>query len=164
MTVLDYILIAIVLLSTAIGLMRGLVSEVIALGAWVLAFLVARQFGVQAAVFLPAGLNDPGVRVLCGFALTFVAVLILCGLLRWLLRSLIQASGLDFPDRVLGGLFGLVRAGLILLLLVVGAAFTPAPEQGWWRAAALTPPLETAAIALKPWLPDAVAKKIRFKA
>ena len=80
------------------------------------------------------------------------------------MRSLIHATGLDIPDRVLGGLFGLARAGLILMLLVVGAAYTPAPEQPWWKSAALTPPLETAAIALKPWLPESVAKKIRFKA
>lgn len=164
MTVLDYILIAIVALSTAIGLMRGLVSEVIALVAWVLAFVVARQFGGDVATLLPASLQDPGARMACGFALAFIAVLLLCGALRWLLRSLIKASGLDFPDRVLGGLFGLTRAAFILLLIVVGAAFTPAPEQAWWRSAALTPPLETAAIALRPWLPDAVAKKIRFKA
>lgn len=164
MTVMDYVLIGIVVISTAIGLMRGLVSEVIALVAWVVAFFVARQFGGDVAAFLPDSLRDGGVRMVCGFALAFIAVLLLGGLLRWLLRSLIQVSGLDFPDRVLGGLFGLARAGLILLLLVVGAAFTPAPEQPWWRAAALTPPLETAAIALRPWLPDAVAKKIRFKA
>ncbi|MDP2868972.1 CvpA family protein [Methyloversatilis sp.] len=164
MTVLDYILIAIVAVSTSIGLMRGLVSEVIALAAWVLAFIVARQFGGDVALLLPAGLQDPGLRMVSGFALAFVAVLLLCGVLRWVLRSLIKATGLDFPDRVLGGLFGLARAAFILLLIVVGAAFTPAPEQPWWRAAALTPPLETAAIALRPWLPDAVAKKIRFKA
>jgi membrane protein required for colicin V production len=164
MTVLDYMLIAIVVLSTVIGLMRGLISEVIALAAWVLAFVVARQFGGDVAMLLPASLQDPGLRMVCGFALAFIAVLLLCGLLRWVLRSLIKASGLDFPDRVLGGLFGLARAGFILLLIVVGAAFTSAPEQMWWRAAVLTPPLETAAIALRPWLPDAVAKKIRFKA
>ncbi len=164
MTVLDYILIAIVVSSTAVGLMRGLVSEVIALVAWVLAFIVARQFGGDVAGLLPVSLEDPGIRAVCGFAIAFIGVLVLCAALRWLLRSLIKASGLDFPDRVLGGVFGLLRAGLILLLLVVGAAFTPAPKQPWWRAAALTPPLETAAIALRPWLPDAVAKKIRFKA
>lgn len=164
MTVLDYILIAIVVLSTLVGLMRGLVSEVIAIVAWVLAFILARQFCTDVAVWLPDTLKDPGVRMVCGFALIFIGVLLVCGVLRWLLRSLIKATGLDFPDRILGGLFGLARAGLILLLLVVGAAFTPVPEQSWWRGAVLTPPLETAAIALKPWLPDPVAKKIRFKA
>ena len=41
MTILDYGLIGIVVFSTAIGLMRGLVSEVIALAAWVLAFIAA---------------------------------------------------------------------------------------------------------------------------
>jgi membrane protein required for colicin V production len=164
MTILDYILIAIVVLSTVIGLMRGLVSEVLALVAWVLAFICARQFGADVALFLPEGIRDAGLRMVGGFALTFLAVLMLCGAIRWALRSLIKATGLDFPDRVLGGLFGLARAGLILMLLVVGAAFTPAPEQSWWREAVLTPPLETAAIALRPWLPDPVAKKIRFKA
>ena len=164
MTILDYGLIGIVVFSTAIGLMRGLVSEVIALAAWVLAFIAARQFGGDVAQLLTGLISDPGLLAVAGFALTFIAVLLLCGVLRWLMRSLIHATVLDIPDRVLGGLFGLARAGLILMLLVVGAAYTPAPEQPWWKSAALTPPLETAAIALKPWLPESVAKKIRFKA
>lgn len=164
MTVLDYTLIAIILISTVIGIARGLVSEVIALAAWILAFICARQFGGHAAQLLTGLMTDPGLLAIAGFALTFILVLLLCGVLRWLMRSLIHASGLDIPDRVLGGLFGLARAGLILMLFVVGAAHTPAPEQAWWKASALTPPLETAALAIKPWLPDTVAKKIRFKA
>lgn len=164
MTLLDYGLIGIVVFSTAIGLMRGLVSEVIALVAWVLAFLAARQFGGEAALWLKDYISDPGLLAVAGFALIFVLVLLLCSVVRWLMRSLIQMTGLDIPDRVLGGLFGLARAGLILMLLVVGAAHTPAPEQSWWKTAALTPPLETAALAIKPWLPEPVAKKIRFKA
>ena len=58
MTILDYGLIGIVVFSTAIGLMRGLVSEVIALAAWVLAFIAARQFG-----------GDVGLRPLARIAL-----------------------------------------------------------------------------------------------
>ena len=49
---------------------------------------------------------DPGLLAVAGFALTFIAVLLLCGVLRWLMRSLIHATGLDIPDRILGGLFG----------------------------------------------------------
>jgi membrane protein required for colicin V production len=39
---------------------------------------------------------------------------------------------------------------------------TSAPRQPWWRQATLAVPLETAVLALKPWLPADVAKRIRF--
>jgi membrane protein required for colicin V production len=37
------------------------------------------------------------------------------------------------------------------------------PQQAWWRQAWLAPPLETAVLASKPWLPAAVAKRIRYR-
>jgi membrane protein required for colicin V production len=39
---------------------------------------------------------------------------------------------------------------------------TSAPQQPWWRQASLAPPLETAVLAVKPMLPDDLAKRIRF--
>ncbi len=40
---------------------------------------------------------------------------------------------------------------------------TSAPKEPWWARAQLAPPLETAVLALKPWLPPEAAKRIRFR-
>ena len=48
------------------------------------------------------------------------------------------------------------------VVLVGLGGMTSAPTQAWWRQATLAAPLETAVMATKPWLPDDLAKRIRF--
>ena len=45
MTVFDYIVIAVVAASVLLGIWRGVVGEIIALVAWILAFFAARWWG-----------------------------------------------------------------------------------------------------------------------
>ena len=45
MTGFDYAIIAILAASVVLGAWRGMVSEVMSLAAWVVAFLVAREWG-----------------------------------------------------------------------------------------------------------------------
>jgi membrane protein required for colicin V production len=51
---------------------------------------------------------------------------------------------------------------LLVMMLVAAGGMTSAPQQLWWKEATLAPPLETAVLVAKPWLPDDLAKKIRF--
>lgn len=163
MTVFDWIVLAVLVVSIGVGVWRGLVSEVLALGAWVVAFIVARMFGVAAGQWLHAWLADAVLRTLAGTVLVFVAVLMLFGLARWLARSMLQAVGLGSLDRLLGGLFGALRAGVALVLVVLLAGMTGLPRERWWAQSSFAPPLEAAAVALKPWLPSALARRIRYR-
>ncbi|MCK6407176.1 MAG: CvpA family protein [Rhodocyclaceae bacterium] len=162
MTAFDYGVIAILLASLALGLWRGLIGEVLALLAWILAALAAWQFGPEIGALMTA-IADPGLRVLAGYAAVFFAVLVVLGLLRLAVRGLLKALGLTAVDRLLGVLFGLARGMLIVLVVVAVGGMTSAPKEPWWKDASLAPPLETAVIAAKPWLPPEAAKRIRFR-
>lgn len=162
MTAFDYGVIAILLASLALGLWRGLIGEVLALLAWILAALAAWQFGPEIGALMTA-IADPGLRVLAGYAAVFFAVLVVLGLLRLAVRGLLKALGLTAVDRLLGVLFGLARGMLIVLVVVAVGGMTSAPKAPWWKDASLAPPLETAVIAAKPWLPPEAAKRIRFR-
>jgi membrane protein required for colicin V production len=162
MTVFDYVVIAIIVASLALGMWRGLVGEVLALVAWVLAALAAWQFGAEVGALITA-IADPGMRVLAGYAVVFVGVLIVLGLVRLAVRGLLKALGLSAVDRVLGVFFGIARGLAIVLILVAVGGMTSAPKEAWWAKAQLAPPLETAVLALKPWLPPEAAKRIRFR-
>ncbi|MDQ5877728.1 MAG: rane protein required for colicin production [Pseudomonadota bacterium] len=162
MTAFDYGVIVIVLASLALGLWRGLIGEVLALLAWVLAALAAWQFGPEIGVLITA-IADPGLRVLAGYAVVFCGVLIVLALVRLAVRGLLKALGLTAVDRLLGVFFGVARGLLIVLILVAVGGMTSAPKEPWWARAQLAPPLETAVLALKPWLPPEAAKRIRFR-
>jgi len=162
MAVFDYAVIGIVALSLALGLWRGVVSELIALAAWVLAFMAAFEFGARSGQFLFAGIADPAIRALAGCTLVFVGVLVAMALVRLAVHSMVKALGLSLSDRLLGMFFGLARGVLVVVALVAAGGLTSAPQQPWWKQATLAQPLETAVLAAKPWLPDDLAKRIRF--
>lgn len=162
MAVFDYAVIGIVALSLALGLWRGVVSELIALAAWVLAVMAALEFGGEAGNFLFFKIADPAIRALAGCALVFVVVLVAMSLVRLAVHSMVKALGLSLSDRLLGMFFGVARGVLVVMALVAAGGLTSAPQQPWWKQAALAPPLETAVLAAKPWLPDELAKRIRF--
>ncbi len=163
MTIFDYVAIGIVAVSLVLGLWRGVVGELIALAAWVLAFFVAIEFGAELGNLAFSGIADRGLRALAGCGALFVAVLVIMGVVRLAVRSLIKALGLSLSDRLLGLIFGLARGVLVCMVLVGLGALTPAPRQDWWRDAMLSPPLETAVLAVKHGLPEDLAKRIRFK-
>lgn len=52
MTIFDYVVIAVVVLSVILGLFRGMVKEVLSLANWVLAFWVANRYGADLAVYM----------------------------------------------------------------------------------------------------------------
>ncbi len=162
MTAFDFTVLGILFFSPALGFWRGLVGEIISLLAWVAAILAAWIFGPEAAKALTA-IADPGIRLAAGYAAVFFSVLVLLALLRQLIRGTLKMLGISFIDRFLGLVFGLARGLLIVLLLVAIGGLTPAPKEQWWRAAALAPPLETAVLALRPWLPHFVAERISFR-
>lgn len=162
MTVFDYLVIAIVAFSLLFGLWRGVIGEIIALLAWGLGIFAAIEFGEPAGNQLFAGVSDPAVRVLAGCVLLFVGVLVAMALIRLAISRMVKALGLTVSDRLLGMMFGIARGVLVVLILVGLGGMTVAPKQAWWREATLAPPLETAVMVARQWLPDDLAKRIRF--
>jgi len=90
-------------------------------------------------------------------------VLLLAAFLRFLLRELLKAAGLGATDRFFGALFGLARGLAITFAVVLIGGLVGVSREPWWANAMFSPPLETAVIAAKPWLPDAVADRVRFR-
>ncbi|OIQ89915.1 colicin V production protein [mine drainage metagenome] len=162
MTGFDYAVLSIIALSSLLGLWRGVVSELLGLAAWVAAFFAARAWGLVAAASLARWISEPAWRAAAGFTAVFLVTLLIFAAARFVLSRLLRAVGLGFADRLLGALFGVMRGVLVVLAAVLVCGMTALPRQHWWREASLAPPLETAVLALKPWLPKAVAQRIRY--
>ena len=161
MTGFDFAVIAILLVSLLFGLWRGLVYEVLSLIGWPVAFLLSRLFAGDVAPMMPGAQET--MRVTLAYAVVFVAALIVWGALAWLLSRLVKAVGLGWLDRVLGGLFGVLRGGLVILVLVWLAGMTAVPEQPFWRDAQMSKAAEDVALLTKVWLPDNIAQRVRYR-
>src|SRR3990167_7802053 len=133
MTGFDFAVLAILLVSLLFGLWRGLIYEVLSLIGWPVAFVLSKLFAGNVAPMMPG--TQETIRITLAYAVVFVAALIVWGALAWVLSRLVKAVGLGWLDRVLGGLFGVLRGGLVILVLVWLAGMTSVPEQTFWRNA-----------------------------
>ena len=162
MTWIDYLAFGILLLSISLGLFRGFLREVISVIGWILALWLAGRFAPEAALLLPQDFTTPLVRQLVAAILIFVVVSLVAGLIGWLVAKFAHSVGLGMVDRGLGAVFGFGRGMIILLVCAVLIGLTTLTRQSGWRDAALRGPLETAAIATKPYLPEAIASRMRY--
>ncbi len=163
MTGFDYAVLAVIAASALLGLWRGVVSEILALAAWVAGFLAARAWAESLGRHLAGLVAEPALRYALGFVLVMAGVLVVFALGRLLMKLLLRAVGLGLLDRLLGAGFGVVRGLLIVFVAVLLAGMTALPKAVWWREAELAPPVETAAIAVRPWLPTEMAKRIHYR-
>ncbi len=153
MPVLDWIFIAVLVVSLVVGAWRGLVYELLSLANWIAAFVLAQWFAPDVAHYLPLGGATEVVRYAAGFVVVFIAALFAGGLIAFLVRKLIAAVGLRPVDRVLGSVFGLVRGLVVLLALTVVAGMTPVVKSPWWQESTGADIATVILKGLKPVLP-----------
>jgi membrane protein required for colicin V production len=158
MTVIDLVILGIIAVSGLISLMRGFVKEALSLASWVIAFVVARYFSGNLATLLEGQIETNSLRWLIAFAILFVATLVICAMVNYLIAHIVKATGLTGTDRVLGMVFGMVRGLVIVVALVYGAQLTMIPGDTWWQESKVIPHLETVAEWARKTLPSAVDK------
>jgi membrane protein required for colicin V production len=162
MTVFDYAVIAILLVSLLLGLWRGLFYELLSLLGWPLAFISSNMYAEGFAQHIP--IQHEMLRATGAYALMFIAVLIVWSVLVWGLTKLLRAIGLGQLDRMLGGLFGVLRGVLVVLAVVWLAGVTDIPERPFWRDAQMSKAAEDVALLAKAWLPEDIAQRIHYRA
>lgn len=158
MTAVDWIFVVGLLASIALGVWRGFVYEVLSVLNWLLALVLAQWLGDDLGRHLPIGGDSETLRHIAGFVLIFVVSVFLGGLVVWGLPKLLERAGLRPVDRVLGGVFGVVRAVIVVLALTVGMLMTPLKNQGWWRDSLVADTSVWTLKKLKPVLPANVGK------
>lgn len=156
----DGLLLAVLLLSVLLGAWRGLVYEVLSVASWVAAFVLAQAYADEVALMLPLDSLSPPLQLAAGFLVVFIAVAFAGGLLAWLVKKLVASVGLRPVDRILGSAFGLARGVVMLLAFAVVVSMSPMRDAQWWQASAGGDVLVATLHALKPLLPEPVARYI----
>ena len=157
-------ILAIVLVSAVISLVRGFVREAFSLALWVLAFWVAWSFFRDLEVPLRSLIDSPTARLGIAFGLLMIATLVVGGLINYLVIQLVERTGMSGTDRLVGMIFGTARGVLLVAVLVLLAGLTPMPAEGWWKASLLVGYFEELAYWLRDLLPPEMADRFRYAA
>ena len=160
MVLTDWVLLAVLLLSVLLGAWRGLVYEVLSVAGWVAAFVLAQAYADEVAVLLPLESLSPPLQLAAGFLVVFIAVAFAGGMLAWLVKKLVASVGLRPVDRILGSVFGLARGVVMLLAFAVVVSMSPLRDAPWWQGSAVADMLVATLHAIKPLLPEPVARYI----
>ena len=135
----DILLAIVILLSAVIGMMRGLVKEVLSLVIWGAALVASLYFGDAVGERIGADMGD-ALRGMLGFSVVFIAVLVAGAIAQRLVARLIETTGLSGADRLLGFLFGSAR-GIVVCTVALVALRPFAEDTQWWRESNVRPEL-----------------------
>ena len=116
---LDVLILLPLLIGLVRGLMRGLISEIIAFVVVILGVLGSRFAAPSVSKCLLQWFLWPeGVCDIVAYALIFLAIAILLSIAAKLLTRLLRAIHLGWANRLLGGFFGVLKYGIIVLFAV----------------------------------------------
>lgn len=160
MTLEDWIIVAVLALSTIGGLSQGIFRSLFSLAGLVVGLAVAAwNYGRVATLLLPF-LKNEAVDDTIGFIVIALVIMGIAGLAGTVLHKTFHRMGLGCLDRLAGGLFGFVQGMLLVALcILVAVAFFP---QAHWLAEARLPRLFFGACHLSTQVtPADLADRIR---
>lgn len=161
MNPLDWLLALVLAYSILRATLRGFFKEAFSLGGLILGFLLACWFYKPAAVHLIGLVTNPQLAQFASFVLILIAVMLLATLIAALLKRTASAIGLGAVDRILGGLFGLIRGCLLCtaMLMALTAFLPPAP---WIAQSTLAPYFLRASRAISFLMPADLTTRLHL--
>ncbi|MGX9964194.1 CvpA family protein [Roseomonas sp. F4] len=131
MTWVDAIILVLLLLSAGLAYFRGLVREVLGVGAWAGAIILAILAEPQVTPLVAAHVDPPWLATGIAVGGVFLVVLIILKLLIAWLAGHVQRSALGGVDRVLGLVFGLARGAFVVVIAYIVAGLVLPDSDRW---------------------------------
>ncbi len=126
MPLFDIITAIVLVFSLIYSMVRGMVLEIFSLLAYVGGYFVAMTYRKEFSATLSQYISNPTATEIVSFALIFIATVFAISLIGKGLQKLIHsAPGLSGLDRLFGGVIGLVKGILILIILMFPLRFFP---------------------------------------
>jgi membrane protein required for colicin V production len=146
----DYWVVAIVLLFTIVGIMRGFLRELVAVISWLLALFIAWHFSASLiAPHLGGLLTDEQVRPWAARAILLILVLFIGSVAGILIAHFVRLSLFSATDRFLGFAFGFIHAAIVLGVIVIICQLLHLDSERWWQESLLVPYAERVANGLR---------------
>jgi membrane protein required for colicin V production len=161
LNILDLLFIAIFFFSILFGLIRGLVRELLAVCVLVAALVIAFIYYPDFGLLLSGVIKKRELADLAGFLLLLLLVGVAGSLVSRLISKLLAGGSLKALDRLLGGVFGVLRAVLLSGIIIYGFIAFPLNEE-LLRQSQLAPYLISALVTGIKILPPVVRDKLKL--
>jgi membrane protein required for colicin V production len=139
MIAVDYIILAILVISSIMGLVRGLLREAIAVITWFLAIVLSWSFASSLEPLMGGILVDSPMRIWAARTVIFVGVLLLGGAVSVVLGHYIRVSMFAGMDKFLGFVFGIIRGVVIVGAFTIAVQALRMDEDPRWKNSRLMP-------------------------
>ena len=153
----DLVVLIVLVLSAVLAFARGFVREVLSIGGWIGAAVVAVFLMPWARPYGRQYIQSELVADLVTAGVLFVGGLVVFAILSFWLAKIVQGSALNAVDRSLGFAFGLVRGALLICLgYLLFVWLIPEPEErpAWFYEAQTRPMVERGAERLLELVPQ----------
>ena len=120
MSWLDILILLPLLIGLIRGLMKGLIVELSSIVAIILGFMGAKYWSASFATWLMQQFNwSETACIVVAYALLFAGIALALNILARLLSKLFQKIQLGWLNRLLGGVFGVAKWGIVIVALVL---------------------------------------------
>ena len=139
----DWFILLVWVVSSGCGIARGFAREALSIIGWVSAFLLANALADSVSELARNLIDEPTTRYLLGWVLTFTAVLLMFGVIAAFLSKQMRQPGFNIGNRLLGGIFGLLRGVIIVAAITTLLRMAlPDSDEDLLDAAVLKEPVE----------------------
>ncbi|TPW32028.1 CvpA family protein [Pararhizobium mangrovi] len=140
-TILDGIVIAVMLFSAVLAMVRGFSREVLSVVSWVLAAAAAYFFYPDLTPLASRYTQSPPIAMIGSAAIIFIVVLVVVSLITMKIADFVIDSRIGPLDRVLGFVFGALRGLLLIVVAMMFFNWLVPKQQPDWVAEAKTKPM-----------------------
>src|SRR5437660_2041386 len=155
-TLLDFILIGVMLVSALLAMIRGFMREVLSIAAWVIAAAATLYAYAKLLPYAKTYFNNDVVAAAAVIGGTFLGTLIIVSVITVRFSDMVLDSRVGALDRTLGFLFGLGRGLIIVVVAFLFFAWLvpPRTQPSWVANAKSTVVLQRTGDWLISMLPD----------
>jgi membrane protein required for colicin V production len=160
MNALDMMILGLLGLTTACGLWKGLIRQIVILTGVICGYIISSRLYLPVARILP-GSVEPATAKITSFIVIFILCIIAASVLGLLVDRILKIAGLGWANRLAGGLLGAVKGFIIVAILSAGLlAFLPA-DNGMIRTSTMVPYITSGIRLTSRIMPDDIRASIQ---
>ncbi len=125
MNILDYVILVPLLYLTIKGIIRGFIREIASLAGIVLGIWLGMVYQQALSEVIRGYLPDNRFIPIISIALIFVLMVIICNLAGWGLKFIFKKVSLGWVDRLMGGLFAVIKTIFLAYVVIIILTFYP---------------------------------------